>query len=938
MKQFELQTAEYEEDDDLVEGRFLMTSRPATLMEATELFQALEQVKKQTFIAQGFILRVVQDDCLYQSAGYVDIYSYARGELGIKDNSTVNRYININKRFSVCGYSQMIEDKYMNYKYSALQEIWGMTDEEIESAGITETTTVAKIREIKKEMREEEPETDEQIPGQTEITDFIPNPIATSQKKSDWQKGIFENDKEGYGWQRSGIVNDFFKQCHKRSISPLSLQGYTLEVNRYMVTKIEEYLVFSGSTDNFKVNAERIKEEYEIFLRQKEKETGTDAEEHKTPASNEKLPEELLMAAGEIVHIIFNDVKDIEDIVYPITEEEIHEEFDNTSIEFTHKGHNIYLETNENPVEFRRLTKYGQPGETIFQTDITNLLNAVNTLTDITCETANSLFEAIQPDKFYDPVEIHPHKFGIYTHAFNTDDNTRIKADFYDTFWKVTDIIKAEVICISDYLILENLLSKMTEDFESDSASEIQENVSNQPENVSNQPESDSKLDSMAAVETTKHLEESEYMTAEMPEGLFKEIALDIVAGITEDNDAETANRILSSESEFIEFIHDIADDDPWQQSYVEGRLFNYSTEKGSIFLDIHELDIDTEHELGIGFGISLDELYELASGIYKKVCQEDIEEETNNKELYQTLEYQAERVYLELDEDQKNFVRNKKRKELIDSMKEMFGKSYQGSGGPGKAYIEFSPKGIVFDHQRDKIRTYKEIADALIKYISYDNDEETKEETVVAEVISTKKDILHLDIDLEKYDINAPKEEKIRTVFKCVNKELANITRNDVKAFNYAIDFIGATNKALVLLDKEKTEKENPKPEESKHEEQHEKESQRQQEPLPELKNNSERRTWLEDYENWPIWIDNKETQERYYRYNFENGDAFVIKVYFSNIPCYNYITRKMEKNPHWGREEYYILEKESDKTYSDSKSTTTAMIDYLKNMQKKG
>lgn len=841
MKQFELQTAEYEEDDDLVEGRFLMTSRPATLMEATELFQALEQVKKQTFIAQGFILRVVQDDCLYQSAGYVDIYSYARGELGIKDNSTVNRYININKRFSVCGYSQMIEDKYMNYKYSALQEIWGMTDEEIESAGITETTTIAKIRDIKKEMREEEPESDEQIPGQTEITDFLPNPIATSQKKSDWQKGIFENDKEGYGWQRSGIVNDFFKQCHKRSISPLSLQGYTLEVNRYMVTKIEEYLVFSGSTDNFKVNVERIKEEYEFFLQQKEKETGTDAEEHKTLASDEKLPEELLMAAGEIVHIIFNNVKDIEDIVYPLTEEEIHEEFDDTSIEFTHKGHNIYLETNENPVEFRRLTKYGQPGETIFQTDITNLLNAVNTLTDITCETANSLFEAIQPDKFYYPVEIHPHKFGIYTHAFNTDDNTRIKADFYDTFWKVTDIIKAEVICISDYLILENLLSKMTEDFESDSASEIQENVSNQPENVSNQPESDSKLDSMAAVETTKHLEESEYMTAEMPEGLFKEIALDIVAGITEDNDAETANRILSSESEFIEFIHDIADDDPWQQSYVEGRLFNYSTSKDSIFLDIHELDADTEKELEIGFGISLDELYELAFEIYKK-------------------------VYLK------------------------------------------------------------------------DSKEEIKEETVVAEVISTKKDILHLDIDLEKYDINAPKEEKIRTVFKCVNKELANITQNDVKAFNYAIDFIGATNKALVLLNKEKTEKENPKPEESKHEEQHEKESQRQQEPMPKFKNNGERRAWLEDYENWPVWIDNKETQERYYRYNFENGDAFVIKVYFSNIPCYNYISRKMEKNPHWGREEYYILEKESDKTFSDSKSTTTAMIDYLKNMQKKG
>lgn len=920
MKQFELQTAEYEEDDDLIEGKFLMTSRPTTLMEATELFRALEQVKRQTYIAQGYILRVVQDDCLYQGAGYVDIYSYAKGELGIKNNGTVNRYININERFSVGGYSQMIDDKYMNYKDSALQEIWRMTDEEIEAAGITETTTVAKIREIKKEMREEEPESDEQIPGQTEITDFLQNPIATSQKKSDWQKGIFENDKEGYGWQRSGIVDDFFKQCHKRSISPLSLQGYTLEVNRYMVTKIEEYLVFSGSTDNFKVNAERIKEEYEIFLRQKEKETGTDAEKHKTPAYNEKLPEELLMAAGEIVHIFFNNVKDIEAIVYPLTEEEIHEEFDDTSIEFTHKGHNICLETNDNPLQFRILNKNGQPGEVILETDFINLLQAVNTLTDITCETANSLFEAIQPDKFYDPVEIHPHKFGIYTHAFNTDDNTRIKADFYDTFWKATDIIKDEVICISDYFALTNLISSMTDPHKDEPQPAAGENTEQTKETVED-TESVSEQS-----EIQEHMEESEYITAEMPEGLFQEIALDIVDGIVEDNDAETAERILTCENEFIKFIHDIADNDPWQQSYVEGRLFNYSTSKDSIFLDIHELDIGTEQELGIEF-ISLYELYELASGIYKKEHQEDIEEGIDNKELYQTLEYQTERVYHELDEEQKELVRNKNRKELIDSLKERFGKTYRGTGGPSEVYINFSPKGIVFDFQHDKIRTYKEIADALIKYIPLNNDEETKEETVVAEVISIKKDILHLDINLEKYDINASREEKIRTVFKCINKELANITQNDVKAFNYAIDFIGATNKALALLDKENTEKAKPKSEE-----------QRQQEPLPDMKNNDQRREWIGNYQRWPLWIDNEKTKERYYKYDFKSGDAFVIKVNYTNRERYDWKTHKNARADKWEYAQGYILKKDSEDSFTDSRASETQMIEYLKEIKKKG
>ena len=180
MKKFELTQAEYEEDGVMVTGRYLLTGRPTTLHEATETFLALEQVKKQTFIAQGFILRVVRDDCLYQQAGYVDINSYAKGELGLgkegsRVDSIVNRYININKRFSSGGYSAVIDDRYMNYSYSALSEIWTMTDEEIESAGITETTTVAKIREIKRENREDEPEEDEQIPGQTEITDFLPD-------------------------------------------------------------------------------------------------------------------------------------------------------------------------------------------------------------------------------------------------------------------------------------------------------------------------------------------------------------------------------------------------------------------------------------------------------------------------------------------------------------------------------------------------------------------------------------------------------------------------------------------------------------------------------------------------------------------------------------------------------------------------------------------
>jgi len=104
----------------------------------------------------------------------------------------------------------------------------------------------------------------------------------------------------------------------------------------------------------------------------------------------------------------------------------------------------------------------------------------------------------------------------------------------------------------------------------------------------------------------------------------------------------------------------------------------------------------------------------------------------------------------------------------------------------------------------------------------------------------------------------------------------------------------------------------------------------------LPILKNNDQRQAWIEAYTTWPIWIDQTKTEEKCYRYDFENGEAFVVRVrlhhkYFGWDKG-GYSKTETEYN----HEEYWIVRQ--DKLFSDCETNKSAMVDYLKELQKKG
>ncbi len=105
----------------------------------------------------------------------------------------------------------------------------------------------------------------------------------------------------------------------------------------------------------------------------------------------------------------------------------------------------------------------------------------------------------------------------------------------------------------------------------------------------------------------------------------------------------------------------------------------------------------------------------------------------------------------------------------------------------------------------------------------------------------------------------------------------------------------------------------------------------------LPILKNNDQRAAFVDAYETWPLWIETKETGERYYRYSLPDDTRMVVKVYHARIFDYKAPGSYEDKfREGWGEEEYYLLRE--GKFFRNCRTSRPDMIEKLKELQKKG
>ena len=106
-----------------------------------------------------------------------------------------------------------------------------------------------------------------------------------------------------------------------------------------------------------------------------------------------------------------------------------------------------------------------------------------------------------------------------------------------------------------------------------------------------------------------------------------------------------------------------------------------------------------------------------------------------------------------------------------------------------------------------------------------------------------------------------------------------------------------------------------------------------KQQPELPLLKNDKQRAEFIDAYEEWPLWIDNQETGEKYYRYELPDGTSFVIKTYHAMLYNYDALEYGNYKEG-YGENEQYILK--PGKFFRDCRTNRSTLIDKLKELQK--
>lgn len=96
----------------------------------------------------------------------------------------------------------------------------------------------------------------------------------------------------------------------------------------------------------------------------------------------------------------------------------------------------------------------------------------------------------------------------------------------------------------------------------------------------------------------------------------------------------------------------------------------------------------------------------------------------------------------------------------------------------------------------------------------------------------------------------------------------------------------------------------------------------------LPKLRNNDQRKAFLNNYREWPVWFRVNEASEVYYRYDLLDGSSIVICEYHFYLP---WLSKDQDRT---GTREYLL--KPGYHYLEDCKTNTTTLVEHLKNIQK--
>lgn len=126
-----------------------------TLNEWIEMKEAIRRELnnvKHAFVRVGYYLRRAEDEKLYLQDGYSSLAEFAQKEYGLTA-TTVSRFMSINRKYSVDGYSAQLLPEYQDYKQSVLVEMLSLPDGDMQM--VTPETPREDVRELARFNRQE---------------------------------------------------------------------------------------------------------------------------------------------------------------------------------------------------------------------------------------------------------------------------------------------------------------------------------------------------------------------------------------------------------------------------------------------------------------------------------------------------------------------------------------------------------------------------------------------------------------------------------------------------------------------------------------------------------------------------------------------------------------------------------------------------------------
>ena len=105
------------------------------------------------FVRIGYLLKVARDTNILSESGYKNVAEFAQAEYGLTKD-IVSRYIAINDKYAINGYSDKLQTQFEGFGVAKLQDMLTLPDSIIEE--IEPTLTRREIAEIKKQVAAEE--------------------------------------------------------------------------------------------------------------------------------------------------------------------------------------------------------------------------------------------------------------------------------------------------------------------------------------------------------------------------------------------------------------------------------------------------------------------------------------------------------------------------------------------------------------------------------------------------------------------------------------------------------------------------------------------------------------------------------------------------------------------------------------------------------------